>query len=219
MWQPDRFRSRLSLTGAPLLALLLAVIVGPAVIVAPAAAEVESQAAQESADAPRYLLFESAKGELLLGEVTRQDILKRFPDWQEEYEAYEPDATHVARLAAVDQTLQLLCVLGTWCDDSQREVPRFWKLFDEVDNANFSLQMLCVARSADAEQEDELLTSLGFEGNIRATYDVEYVPTFIFSSETDELGRIVESPEESLESDSVSILADLFDPAAAASWR
>ncbi len=172
-----------------------------------------------TADIPRHLWYESEQGPLWLGEVTRHDILTRFPGWQQEYDAYQPDPERIADLAAVATPVRVLCVLGTWCSDSQREVPRFWKLLDLAGNTHLSLQMLAVARRADAQAEQDLLASLGFTNDIRDDHDVELVPTFIFSAGGEELGRIVESPEQSLEHDAVLILADLEESPAPSRWR
>jgi len=170
-------------------------------------------------EAPRHLWFESEQGPLWLGEVTRQDILNRFPEWQQEYDAYQPDPEQIAELRTVAVPVTVLCVLGTWCSDSRREVPRFWKLLDLARNTHLSLQMLAVARRADAQAEHELLAGLGFADDLRDDHGVELVPTFIFLTESGELGRIVESPEYSLEHDAAAILCGLVPSPAPPSWR
>ena len=64
--------------------------------------------------------------------------------------------------------------------------------------------------AADAEQAGPILKELGLPADIRAEYAVELVPTFIFSSGGVELGRIEETPEQSLEADATAILVDLI---------
>jgi thiol-disulfide isomerase/thioredoxin len=169
-------------------------------------AEPEVAAAPADSVVTRSLLFESEKGPLLLGAVTRSDILTQFPQWQTEYEAYVPDPDLIAILATCPQETDILCVLGTWCSDSQREVPRFWKLLDEAANDGLRLRMLATGRRADQEEENRLLGEIGFAPNLRQQYAVELVPTFIFASAGVEVGRIVESPTESLELDTVELL-------------
>ena len=44
------------------------------------------------------------------------------------------------------------------------------------------------------------------EGNETAGLKIEYVPTIIFYKDGNELGRIVESPEDTLEKDMIKIL-------------
>ncbi len=186
-----------------------AVLLGAVLVVLFPVAAAGTEAAGETL-AASHVVFESPKGPLLLGEVSAEDILARFPEWQQEYEAYAPDAAEVARLAAIGVPVQILCVLGTWCSDSEREMPRFWKLLDEAANPDLQLRMLAVGRRADAEQAGPILKELGLPADIRAEYAVELVPTFIFSSGGVELGRIEETPEQSLEADATAILVDLI---------
>lgn len=155
------------------------------------------------------------KGGQLLGEVLRTDIENRLPDWDADYAGYAPSATALKVLAAVDEPLEIICVLGTWCHDSEREVPRFWKILDEAANPNLVLTMFAVGRTADVAA-DEVLAELGFEENPRQTYGAEYVPTFVFLKDGLELGRIIETPTASLEEDAAALL----DAAPAAPvWR
>jgi thiol-disulfide isomerase/thioredoxin len=166
-----------------------------------------------------YALFETERGPQLLGEVPREVILQHYPEWQEEYDAYEPDSSATAELAAVARPVRVLCVLGTWCSDSAREVPRFWKLLDRMDNERISFRMLAVSRASEADQVAVVMADLGFPQDIRAAFGVEYVPTFIFWAGDVELGRIIETPAESLEADSAAIASNApagDEPAAAA---
>ncbi len=50
------------------------------------------------------------------------------------------------------------------------------------------------------------MDNIGFDEPLRETYGVELVPTFIFMSGEEELGRIVETPEETLEQDAARSL-------------
>jgi thiol-disulfide isomerase/thioredoxin len=85
-------------------------------------------------------------------------------------------------------------VMATWCSDSQREVPRFIKIMDSVGHDPSNITIINVDRKKMAEKTpvDKL--------------KIERIPTFIFSKNGKELGRIVESPKESLEKDMVNII-------------
>jgi hypothetical protein len=161
--------------------------------------------AKPAAPRERYTVYESERGPLLLGEVTRLDILTQFPTWTESYGSYELDQVALYRLDEIAWPVEIVCVLGTWCSDSEREVPRFWKMLDALKNENFTLQMLAVGRHADSTAT-ALLADLGFAEDIRAGYDIEFVPTFIFLQYGVEVGRIIETPRKSLESDTAAIL-------------
>ena len=85
--------------------------------------------------------------------------------------------------------------MGTWCSDSQREVPRFFKILDQLafNFNNITLIGVNRAKQADNTEVNEL--------------NIELVPTIIFFIDGKEIGRIIESPEENLEKDMVKILS------------
>ncbi|MCP4291728.1 MAG: hypothetical protein GY780_07810 [bacterium] len=150
-------------------------------------------------------VYESDRGRQLLGEVVEADFLSHLPDWNHEFTSYEPAPLDIAVLAAVEDKIDIICVLGTWCHDSEREVPRFWKILKTADNPNLDLTMFAAGRSSD-EEATTLLENIGFDVSLRETYSVELVPTFIFMADGVELGRIIETPETTLEQDAAQIL-------------
>jgi len=99
----------------------------------------------------------------------------------------------VAMLRSVDAGIKTIVFLGTWCPDSRRNVPHFLKVADEAGIPADSISLYCVDRT---KKSDDGLTS---------TYQIERVPTFIFLKGGKEIGRIVESPELSIEQDMVRI--------------
>ncbi|MEP0264932.1 thioredoxin family protein [Dokdonia sp.] len=84
--------------------------------------------------------------------------------------------------------------MGTWCEDSQREVPAFFKALDLAGIDASTINLITI--SEDKEAPEDLL-----EGK-----NVEYVPTIIFEKEGNELGRIVEYSIFSIEKDMAKIL-------------
>jgi hypothetical protein len=160
-----------------------------------------------AADTTRgFVRQESARGPLLLGPVTAADILAAFPAWPEELDGWQPDTTTVAVLQAVAEPTDVQVVLGTWCGDSRREVPRFWRLLEVVANPVLRLEMVAVGR-ADDEAANQVLAELGLGADFRAELGIDKVPTFIFRRQGGEIGRIVETPVVSLEGDTAAILA------------
>lgn len=151
-------------------------------------------------------VYESDGGTQLLGELIRADFPRLLPGWDEEFAAYEPGTEDMATLAGVKEDISIICVLGTWCEDSEREVPRFWKILEEADNAHLEMTMFSVGRSKDQEARS-ILDNIGFDEPLRKTYGVQLVPTFIFMSGEKELGRIIETPEGTLEQDAAKILS------------
>jgi len=85
-------------------------------------------------------------------------------------------------------------VLGTWCGDSRREVPRFVKILDYCEFPANQIFYINVDR-------DKKGLSNEVDG-----LNIEYVPTFIVYENDKELGRIIEAPEATLEEDLVQIV-------------
>jgi thiol-disulfide isomerase/thioredoxin len=192
------------IAGAAVCAASLARAADPAVApAAPAAVAAEA--------APTFGVVEGEKGPCLVGEVTRADIVASFPAWNDSAAAYAPEPAAVARLAAVARPVEVVCVMGTWCGDSRREVPRFWKVIESAANPNLRLRMFAVGRKDDAAALAKS-EAVGAPRDIRAAWGVTLVPTFIFRADGEELGRIIETPTGTLEGDAAGIAAPAAPP-------
>jgi thiol-disulfide isomerase/thioredoxin len=102
----------------------------------------------------------------------------------------------MARLKNKDiDDLTITIVLGTWCSDSRREVPRFMKIIDLWGFPREKIRFIGVDINKIAPLEE-------YSG-----LDIERVPTFIFFEKKIEKGRIIEVPVTSLEQDTENILA------------
>jgi thiol-disulfide isomerase/thioredoxin len=111
------------------------------------------------------------------------------------FESYQPAQEVMDKLALTDkENLSIKIVMGTWCPDSRREVPRFMKILD--------------LWGFPAEK----VTYIGVDNNKIAPigdYEklgIERVPTFIILENKVETGRIIENPVTSLEQDMLNIL-------------
>jgi len=90
--------------------------------------------------------------------------------------------------------LSIKIVMGTWCPDSRREVPRFMRVLD--------IWQFPADRITFIGVDNAKLSPVGeYEG-----LGIERVPTFIFYKNNIEAGRIIENPVTSLEQDMVNIL-------------
>lgn len=163
-------------------------------------------------------VFESDRGKILLGEVIQADFPRLLPGWDQEFADYVPAPKDVAVLAEVVDPVEIICVLGTWCSDSERQVPRFWKVLSEAANPNLELVMFSVGRTADEKARD-VMVEIGFDESLRTTYNVELVPTFIFIRGEEELGRIIETPETTLEQDAAVILGSQVGETSQPAWE
>jgi thiol-disulfide isomerase/thioredoxin len=111
------------------------------------------------------------------------------------FDEYRFSAEAVNRLKdLITQDLQIKIVLGTWCPDSRREVPRFMRVMREIVFPEQKIEFIGVDNSkiSPIENYDAL--------------NILRVPTFIFYRNNIEAGRIIENPVASLEQDMVDIL-------------
>ncbi|MCU0459764.1 MAG: thioredoxin family protein [Bacteroidales bacterium] len=111
------------------------------------------------------------------------------------YTAYQPDQEIMAELMGLGRDdLTITIVLGTWCPDSRREVPRFLKITDLWGFPRDKIRFIGVDINKIAPLEDYRKLA------------IERVPTFIFFKNNIEKGRIIEVPVTSLEQDTRDIL-------------
>lgn len=110
------------------------------------------------------------------------------------YNSYNPNKDIIAALKAPLQDYEITIFMGTWCSDSQRETPFFYKILDEVKLDPKKVTLIAVSEFKDTPE--------GFEKGRSITH----VPTFIFKKNGLEINRIVEIPVVSLEKDMLSIV-------------
>jgi thiol-disulfide isomerase/thioredoxin len=111
------------------------------------------------------------------------------------FEEYQPDQNFIKKLLEInkdDLTIQI--VMGTWCPDSRREVPRFMRILDQWKFPPENVTFIGVdnAKLSPVADFDKL--------------DIQRVPTFIILKNKIEVGRIIENPVTSLEQDMLNIL-------------
>ena len=104
------------------------------------------------------------------------------------------------------KNVRFVCVFGTWCSDSKREVPRFWRLLDDLGVPETALEMYAVGSSRFTEDMGVPEDVLEWSRDIKAWHDVTAVESIIVERGGREIGRIVESPAKSLEEDLLEIL-------------
>ena len=135
---------------------------------------------------------------ILIGECNRDAFtMEPFQEWYDfEYEEYTPEQTAVEKLEKyINDGLRIKVVMGSWCSDSQREVPRFYRIMDEAGITDKKVELISVNR-------DKVVPGMDI-----STLKIERVPTFIIYDGIKELGRIIETPAETLEKDLLMILS------------
>ena len=133
---------------------------------------------------------------MLIGIATRKIFNdSSFSNWfTREYRNYKADTNTIKNIKSKLSGKTIKIVLGTWCSDSRREVPRMLKILDIVEFPQDSLSLVFVDR-----------TKNGIADETKGL-NIERVPTFIVYEKNKEIGRIIETPEETLEKDLLKII-------------
>ncbi len=139
-----------------------------------------------------------ANQEILTGIIDRKELLEgEFgKSYRNEYQNYTPDQKILDKIKSYIFSYSVTIVMGTWCEDSQKQVPRFFKILDKLNYDSRFVKLICVDRSKKAEGIDS------------EDLNIIRIPTFIFYTKNSEKGRIIESPENTLEQDILKILTD-----------
>ena len=133
----------------------------------------------------------------LLGDIKPDKLLESpWSTWYlKGYNEYVPEQKAVDELKSISKEgITITVVLGTWCPDSRREVPRFMKVMELWGFPTTEIRFIGVDIDKIAPLGDYPL--LG----------IERVPTFVFYKNNIEEGRIIEVPVTSLEQDIINIL-------------
>ncbi len=143
---------------------------------------------------------------ILVGKINNKGLTKKpYDQWfTKNYLEYTPNQNIIDTLKNKLNTYTIKIFLGTWCGDSKREVPRFYKI---LNNSNFSLDR--VTTIAVDHSQDNYKKSPGGE---HEGLNIHKVPTFIFYKNGKEINRIVESPKRSLEEDMLTLLSKQYIP-------
>jgi tetratricopeptide (TPR) repeat protein len=137
---------------------------------------------------------------MLLG-IQQEKSLKKAPfaEWyNKNYNEYKPEDSISNQMKSLLQGKKIKIFLGTWCGDSKREVPRMMRLLSHYGMETSAIELIMVDNHDSVYKQSPAHEERGL--------NIHRVPTFIVYEEGKELGRIVESPVESLEKDLLKIV-------------
>lgn len=139
---------------------------------------------------------EKSGNPMLMGICSREAFLTSdFSAWfSKEYSDYLTNQDILSSISKDYIDYKILIVMGTWCGDSRREIPRFYKILDEIQFSDSNLSLVAVNRKKQGLFNET-------EG-----LNIQLVPTIIFYKNGGEIGRIIETPVKSLEEDIKNIL-------------
>ena len=131
------------------------------------------------------------KTKMLIGYCDKKGLQKDMYGiyFKSQYDVYSPADVYIKKLEEIIDDVEITIVLGTWCSDSQREVPRFYKVLNEAGYNDKRVKVIAVDKNKEAIVVDI------------SDMNIKRVPTFIIYKNEKEIGRIVEIPKKSLERD------------------
>jgi len=134
--------------------------------------------------------------DMLIGEISSQDLQQApYRTWYREHEdAYQVEEDSLSELAELMKGVDVTIIMGTWCHDSQRQVPQFYKILSRAGIPLARITMVAV--------DQQLMTPADHAAGLGITN----TPTVIFYRDGKEVNRIVETPVISLEQDMTTIL-------------
>jgi thiol-disulfide isomerase/thioredoxin len=131
----------------------------------------------------------------------RPDQLTHYPysTWYiKGFDDYQMKTDVINKLLEINKDeLSIKIVLGVWCPDSRREVPKFMRI---LDSWRFPVEKVIFIGVDDIKQSPV---------GEYISLNIERVPTFILYKNNVEAGRIIENPVTSLEQDMVNILTGM----------
>jgi thiol-disulfide isomerase/thioredoxin len=133
-------------------------------------------------------ILDSLKGrdlegnEILLGEINI-DLLKEYiRDWSS---SYNPNSDILKKIKPLIKKREIVLIMGTWCEDSEREIPGFIKILESTNYNTTKMRIIAV-------DEDKITPNF-----IEKDYEL---------INNNEINRIVEFPIKSIEEDILDIL-------------
>lgn len=131
----------------------------------------------------QYIIVPDKAGKKILKGIISQELLTgdtSFKWYAENLSGYTPNAEAVIALKKNIDSIELITFLGTWCDDSQFIIPKFYTLLDASGFSKNKVTLIGVDRTK------KTLSHLAEALNIIN------VPTIIVMKDGKELGRVVE---------------------------
>jgi thiol-disulfide isomerase/thioredoxin len=130
---------------------------------------------------------------ILVGRLSQHELASRYSWFEDGRQTYVPDESTVKALLPYAPQMRFVVVMGTWCSDSRKHVPPFYRLAEALHVSEKQIELIGVDRQKQGPADI-------------AALHIDYVPTFIVFYKGKEVGRIIENPRISLEKDMLQIL-------------
>lgn len=135
-----------------------------------------------SQDCYQTLTDSIGKQKILKGVISEKILREEssFGWMKTDISSYNPNPSLVKMIQSQKDSIHWLVFAGTWCEDSQFILPRFFKLLNVAGISSEKLSLIGVDRKK---------TTLGF---LHAGFHIDRVPTIIILKKGKETGRVVE---------------------------
>lgn len=135
------------------------------------------------------------------GTVTFADLEKEttFKWFTEGAATYKPDAESITYLKKELKNYDMVVLMGTWCEDSHNMIPKLFRVLRDTDYKFTKFTMYGLDRNKQGRNNEE------------EKYRVTSVPTVILFSGEEEIGRITELVEKSVEADLEVIIKEYLE--------
>jgi hypothetical protein len=137
--------------------------------------------------------------EMITGNVSLNDLLvidtfkTEYAQYFANYKVREEILFEIKQLLLVDTNIRILAIVGSWCGDTKEQLAVLNRILSET-GLSLPVQYIAVDRNKQAQDMD------------LSMYDVERIPVFLFYSGEELLGKIIETPHQSMEEDILQIL-------------
>lgn len=145
------------------------------------------------------MTYTTDKGDThLLGDIDIDDLKQEpYNEWFDK--EIEQDYT-LENIDLLKET-KVKIYLGTWCGDSKKWVPEFFKLWHDNKLPIENIEIVALHNETDVYKQSPEKTE--------KAYNIHRVPTFIFLKEDEEVGRMVDSPINDMKTDLAQIAMGL----------
>lgn len=141
-----------------------------------------SCASSKLTNQPNYKVLPDAQTKVLSGIINRQILVSdtSFKWWAESIRYGEADISAVAALKKNGAKCSFVVLCGTWCEDTQNLLPKFYRLMDAGNIPDSKITLIALDRNKTTIK------------NLHVKYQVKAVPTFIVFVDGKEVGRVLE---------------------------
>lgn len=162
----------------PTLTLLILILIMSALTLISCKSTEEATAAEAKAEEqPHQSRFDAHVN--IQGPISQQELINNYPIFAVKRQD-KASAQVINQINMIEQETQIRAFFGTWCHDSQREIPYLLQLMQSVDNPNVTFDLIALNLK---KQEST--------GQAQAA-QIKYTPTIVVYQNNTEVGRIVE---------------------------